>query len=413
MRVNEKPHNKPGPKPKPPLRSKDLRGAKYLASVMDLLRPLRVHKDCPNRDLHFDEYVAYLLLYFFNPLVTSLRGLQQVSTLEKVQRKLGLPRFSLGSFSEARNVFDPALLEPLIAELVEQAGAAGVDPRLSALDVAATIADGTPIRALPKMVWALWRDDEHRAAKVHLEFSLPSGVPTRATVTDHNTMEGHVLRQTLTAGKLYLLDRGYNDYGLLAAILEASSSFLLRLPSRAVYELLEERPLDAEARARGVVRDVVVKLGCADSPELHERRLRLVEVRVPDLGTLLGRPRRVVDRKTKQYRAAKPEHVLLLVTDRLDLDAALVADLYRYRWQIELFFRWLKMVLRADRLISLSQNGLTLVVYSALIASLLIVLWTGRKPTKRTYEMLCLYLMGWANENEVEAHLARLAAASD
>jgi hypothetical protein len=381
--------------------------------VLDRLRPLRAYKDCPNRDLHFDEYTAYLLLYFFNPIVTSLRGLQQVSTLEKIQRKLRLPRFSLGSFSEARNVFDPALLEPLIAELVEQAGAVGADPRLSALGVAATIADGTPIRALPKMVWALWRDDEHRAAKVHLEFSLLKGVPARATVTDHNTMEGHVLRQTLTAGKLYILDRGYNDYGLLAAILDAASSFLLRLPSSAVYEVLEERPLDTEARARGVVRDIVVKLGCACSPELHERRLRLVEVRVPDLGTLLGRPRRVVDRKTKQYRAAKPEHVLLLATDRLDLDAALVADLYRYRWQIELFFRWLKMVLRADRLISLSQNGLTLVVYSALIASLLIVLWTGRKPTKRTYEMLCLYLLGWANEDEVEAHLARLAAADE
>jgi len=411
--MSEVAHNKPGPRPKPKLRSKDIRGAKYLASVLELLRPLSVHRDCPNRKLHFDEYIAYLLLYFFNPIVTSLRGLQQVSTLEKVQRKLRLPRFSLGSFSEARNVFDPALLEPLIAQLVEQAGAAGADPRLSALDVAATIADGTPIRALPKMVWALWRDDEHRAAKVHLEFSLLKGVPAHATVTDHNTMEGHVLRHSLTAGKLYILDRGYADYGLLAAILEAGSSFLLRLPSNAVWEVLEERPLDGEARERGAVRDVVVKLGCADSPELHERRLRLVEVRVPDLGTLLGRPRRVVDRKTKQYRAAKPEHVLLLVTDRLDLDAALVADLYRYRWQIELFFRWLKMVLRADRLISLSQNGLTLVVYSALIASLLIVLWTGRKPTKRTYEMLCLYLLGWANEDEVEAHLARLASASE
>ncbi len=411
--MNEVAHGQPGPTPKPPLRSEDIRGAKYLASVLDRLRPLRVHKDCANRDLHFDEYIAYLLLYFFNPVVTSLRGLQQVSTLEKVQRKLGLPRFSLGSFSEARNVFDPALLEPLIAQLVEQAAAAGPDPRLAALDVAATIADGTPIRALPKMVWALWRDEEHRAAKVHLEFSLLKGVPARATVTDHHTMEGHVLRQTLAAGKLYILDRGYADYGLLAAILDASSSFLVRLPSNAVYEVLEERPLDAEARRRGVVRDVVVKLGCAHSPELHGRRLRLVEVRVPDLGTLLGRPRRVVDRKTKQYRAAKPEHILVLATDRLDLDAALVADLYRYRWQIELFFRWLKMVLRADRLISLSQNGLTLVVYSALIASLLIVLWTGRKPTKRTYEMLCLYLMGWANEDEVEAHLARLAPASE
>jgi hypothetical protein len=402
----------PGPRPKPKIRDRDLRGAKYLRSVLDLLRPLHSHQDCENRKLHFDEYVAYLLLHFFNPIVTSLRGLQQVSTLEKVQKKLGLPRFSLGSFSEAGHVFDPALLEPLLAGLVDEATAAGADPRLAALDVAATVVDGTAIRALPKMVWALWRDDEHRAAKAHVEFSLLRGVPTRATLTDHHAAETRVLRQSLAADKLYVLDRGYADYGLLAAILDARSSFLVRLPRSAVTEVLEERPLDAEARRRGVVRDVVVTLGCAASPELHGRQLRLVEVRVPDLGTLLGHPRRVVDRKTKLFRAAKAEHVLLLVTDRLDLDAALVADLYRYRWQIELFFRWFKTILRANRLLSLSQNGMTLVVYCGLIASLLITLWTHRKPTKRTYEMICLYLMGWADEGEVEAHLERLDAAS-
>ncbi len=186
------PRRKPGPKPKPKLRSKDIRGARPLHKVMHLLRPLHAHKDCSNRTLHFDEYVAYLLLYFFNPIVTSLRGLQQVSTLRKM-RTLRLPRFSLGSFSEARNVFDPSLLEPLIAGLVAEATEANADPRLTALGVAATVADATPIRALPKMLWALWRDDEHRAAKVHLEYSLLKGVPTRATVTDHNTTEGHVL----------------------------------------------------------------------------------------------------------------------------------------------------------------------------------------------------------------------------
>lgn len=95
---------------KPAIRARDVRGARYLHNVMDLLRPLRSHKGCANRTLHYDEYVAYLLLYFFNPVVTSLRGLQQVSTLEQVRRRFHLPGFSLGSFSEARNVFDPSLL---------------------------------------------------------------------------------------------------------------------------------------------------------------------------------------------------------------------------------------------------------------------------------------------------------------
>ena len=121
--------------------------------------------------------------------------------------------------------------------------------------------------------------------------------------------------------------------------------------------------------------------------------------------------RRPVDRKTKAFRAQRTETVLLLATDLLDLPAELIALIYRCRWQIELFFRWFKIILKADHLLSQSRNGLTIVIYCALIASLLIVLWTGRKPTKRTYEMLCHYFAGWVEDDEWEAYLGRLRRA--
>ena len=82
---------------------------------------------------------------------------------------------------------------------------------------------------------------------------------------------------------------------------------------------------------------------------------------------------------------------------------------YRYRWQIELFFRWMKCVLGCRHLLSTCQNGVEIQVYMALIASLLITMWTGRKPTKRTYEMLCLYFQGWAELDELVAHIESLA----
>lgn len=63
--------------------------------------------------------------------------------------------------------------------------------------------------------------------------------------------------------------------------------------------------------------------------------------------------------------------ILIRLTDLLELEVVLLALLYRRRWQIELFFRWFKKVLQADRLLALSENGLTLVVYCALIASML------------------------------------------
>ena len=103
--------------------------------------------------------------------------------------------------------------------------------------------------------------------------------------------------------------------------------------------------------------------------------------------------------------------MLWLVTDKLDLAADLVALAYKYRWTVKLFFRWLKCILGCRHLLSTCPNGVTIQVYMALIASLLITLRTGRKPTKRTFEMLQYYLLGWASEEEMERHLKRLAAA--
>ena len=110
---------------------------------------------------------------------------------------------------------------------------------------------------------------------------------------------------------------------------------------------------------------------------------------------------RIVDRDGKITE-------LWLITDRLDLDAELVTLAYRYRWTVELFFRWLKCVLGCKHLLANNQNGVEIQVYTALIASLLITLWVGRKPTKRTDEMLCFYFQGWASLDELTAHLNQL-----
>lgn len=94
--------------------------------------------------------------------------------------------------------------------------------------------------------------------------------------------------------------------------------------------------------------------------------------------------------------SARPgeETRLVLVTNRMDLDAQMIALADRYRWQIVLFSRWLKCLLGCQHLLSTSQNGAALQVYAALIASLLITLWNGRKPTKWNYETPCFNFQG-------------------
>src|SRR3990170_4986355 len=99
-------------------------GLKYFDRLMPLFAPLHdvgcARDKAGNRKLHMDQYCTLTMLFLFNPIVTSLRGLQQASELRKVQRKLGCLRAGLGSLSEATDVFEPKRLKEIIAELGEQ-----------------------------------------------------------------------------------------------------------------------------------------------------------------------------------------------------------------------------------------------------------------------------------------------------
>jgi hypothetical protein len=383
---------------KPPLRAKDLQGFKYFDLVLPLLARLHdagtAGDKAHNRRLFFDQYVALELLYFFNPILTSLNGLLQASALDKVRKTTGSGHVSKGAFSEAQGVFAAPLLEGIIAELAERV--APVSPAAEGAALKDLVAvDGSLLPALPRMAWALWLDDQHKAAKMHVHFEVLRGIPLRVSVTEGNGSETVQLRQHLQAGRLYVIDRGYAEYQLFQDIIDAKSSFIGRLRDNAVWEVVEERSLSDKARAAGVLSDRVVWLGGEQSGKVFKQQLRVLEVATG-----------------KKEANGKPE-VLLLATDRLDLEAELVALGYRFRWSVELFFRWLKRILGMRHLIAESANGLRIQVYVAIIASLLLSLWVGKKPTKLTYEMFCLYFAGWASEQELTAHIEKLHQEED
>jgi hypothetical protein len=380
-------------KPRTPIRAKDLKGLKYfkvLVPVLDRLHENATARDhAGNRRLFYDQYACLLLLFFFNPIVKSLRGIQQASTLDKVQRLFGCDRVSRGSLSEASRVFDPALLHALLGDLATQTLPLVHGKEAEALR-GLTAVDGSLLPALPKMAWALWLDPQHRAAKMHVHFDVLKGVPVDATVTTANDAETQQLRSTLQAQRLYVIDRGYAEYQLFQDILDKGSDFIGRIRDNAVWDVVEERPLTAAARAVGVQSDRIVWLGG------------------PQSGSVFKQPVRVVAVATGKTDAHGRPEVLLLATSRLDLAAELVALGYQYRWTVELFFRWLKCILGCRHLLANSRAGVTIQVYLALIASLLISLWVGRKPTVRTLEMLQFYFTGWATEDELLAHLDQL-----
>jgi len=379
--------------PKPPVAVEDLQGFRYLRHFGALWQPLR---DCAvdkagNRTFFYDQYLALLLLYYFTPALTSLRGLQQAAGLDKVQQALGLPKApGLGTLSAAARDFDPGLLQPILAELAGRAVPV-VDGHEAEALAGLTAVDGSIFRALPRMVWALWMDARHKGLKLHLHFDVFKGVAVKAALTPAACSEIEQMERALEAGRLYVQDRGYACYKLLGDILRAGSSFIGRLKENTAFTAQQERPVGADARQAGVTRDVVAsKLGTDHHKDEVGQPVRLVWVHTGKAGGD-GRP-----------------EVLLLCTDRLDLDAELVALGYKYRWWVELFFRWLKCILGCRHLLSTDLGGLTIQVYAALIASLLVSLCTGRKPAKRTFEMLCFYFAGWATAEEVQRHLEKL-----
>ena len=125
MEVDGNTHSTPTEKAKlteqAKLTEKDITVLKYFGQIARLLH--RLHDDACDRDtagnrtLHYDGYCRLMLLSFFNPIVTSLRGLQQASELKNVQAKLGCARASLGSLSESTTVFDAERLKGIIGEL--------------------------------------------------------------------------------------------------------------------------------------------------------------------------------------------------------------------------------------------------------------------------------------------------------
>jgi IS4 transposase len=398
---------------KPKVREKDVRGLKYfdqLAPLLERLHDVGCDTDrASNRTLHFDNYCMLVLLFLFNPIITSVRGLQQASELKNVQKKLGCPRTSLGSLSESVSCFDPDRLKGIIAELGGQLEPLDRDSRLGDLRHTVTLVDGTLLAALPRMAEASWRKRVKGSGLVkwhlHTHFEVDRHVPRRIDVTPDGGGawdERAVLDRTVEPDRLYVMDRGYAKFTLFNTIVAAKSSYVCRLRDNSAYDVLEKRPLTDADRAARVTGDAVVALGGSSKPDARpDHPIRLV--------TIAAKPHQSIGHYGRRGSTGQScDGVLRIATNLLDVPAEIVALLYHYRWTIEIFFRFFKQILGCRHLLSHKQRGIEIQAYCAVIACMLISLWTGKKPTLRTYEMVCWYLIGLADLEELLAHLGRL-----
>jgi hypothetical protein len=378
----------------PPFTEKDLGHWKLLLSFRQHLdaalqhHPLPASWEDPNRDLSAPDYLSLFLFGLLNPVTQTLRGLAAASLLERVQQEVCARVVPRSTFSDAQQVLDPALLEKVFAELSAQIPAAPPDARLGQWQWLAH--DGSLFAALPRMSWALYGGGRPKAngkvscaVKLHLSLHVLADKPVRATVRPGNQCERQVWQEHWERGAAYLGDRLFaQNYRLLAQLENKGCAYVLRLREATHIVVEEELPLSDADRAAGVTRQAWARLG--QDARKRSGRLRVVWI-----------------------EGEKEPVILVTNLEPAALSAALVGQLYRQRWKVELFFRWVKCILGCGHWLAESQRGVTIQIYLALIAALLLQLYTGRRPTKRMMELIRWYQCGMASGAELERGLAQ------
>ena len=390
------------------IQAKDVTGLKYFEQLAPLLK--RLHDDgcerdkAGNRGLHYDQYCMLMLLYLFNPVVTSLRGIQQASELKKVQKKFECARSSLGSLSEATSVFEADRLKEIMEELGDQLEPLAQDKRLADIQQTMTLVDGSLIAALPKIMEASWRkaNDGNGMIKwrLHTHFEVLRGVPTRIDVTPNGGGEYDeraVLADVIEPDRLYVTDRGYAKFALFNKIVKANSSYVCRLRDNSVWTVIEEKYRNDDAALDEIISDEVVEFSKGSG---LDHKVRVICIRV--------NPHTTRGKYRGGSSGVDSDGILRIATNLLDVPAEVIGLIFSQRWAIEIFFRFFKHMLGCRHLVSHDQNGIEIQTYCAIIACMLIALWTGKKPTLRTYEMICFYFIGMAEEDELMAHIEKL-----
>jgi len=341
----------------------------------------------PRRRLTASRYLSLFLFGLLNPVVRTMRGLCQASRLARVQAEVCGRTVSLGSFSETQHVLEPALLEKVFEQLSQSLPAHQPhEPLLAQWHWLAR--DGSLFRALPRMEWALYGAGRagapNRAVRLHLSLNLLEDKPEVVAVRPGKECERAVWRQQWKPGQAYVGDRYFaEDYKAFGELEAKNCSYVLRLREPVAIQVQQELPLSQADQQSGVLRQAWVQLGARE--KYRSVRLRWVWVRTAQGNTLM------------LASNLSPEQ----------LSAELIWLLYRKRWQIELFFRWVKCILGCQHWLAESRVGATIQIYLALIAALLVQLYTGRKPSKRLMELIYLHQCGYATAAELTAGLEK------
>jgi hypothetical protein len=203
--------------------------------------------------------------------------------------------------------------------------------------------------------WAEFRATK-AAVKLHTLLDLRGAIPTFIHISDGKLHDVNVLDLlTPEPGAYYVMDRGYLDFERLYALHQAGSFFVTRAKSNSKFKRVLSQPVD---RTTGLICDQIVELTVFYSQQGYPERLRRIRYRDPE-----GR-------------------ALVFLTNHLSLPALTICALYKSRWQVELFFKWIKQHLRIKRFLGNSENAVKTQVWIAVAVYVLVAIVRKRLDLK-------------------------------
>jgi len=389
-----------------PLWPETVVGGKYVSSLETLLQALRPPDAHGNRILHADDVLVCYLLAFFNPSIRSLRTVEDFSETRQAQRYLTVDRIPKSTLSDFQRVADSAAWGPIVA-LLKAEVQRQPRPRTRLPDTLKRVlaVDGSFFSVAADVAWAFKQRGgvrgpsprptrARRAARLDVHLDVATWLPEVISVAGGESEAAHA-REAIVPGAIHVYDRGIFSFELVAAHAHRGASFVHRLrepgPRTPRFEADEDRPLTDADRKAGVISDRLGRLVGSQHRAAPPGRYREVVIAAP----------------------GEPGGQVRLLTDVPDVPAHVIGQIYRYRWQVELFFRWLKGCARFRGAFSETPAGIRMQFYVCLIAMLLIHLRTGMRPSKYALNLLGMVVAGSASWEEIQPILARRSRERD
>ena len=200
--------------------------------------------------------------------------------------------------------------------------------------------------------WAQFRGTKG-AIKLHTLLDLRGNIPTFIHISDGKEHEVNILDDLIVeAGAFYVMDRGYLDFFRLYRLTKACAFFVIRAKKNLACQRIYSSPVD---RSTGLICDQTVVLTGPNSSLYYPDKLRRIKL-----------------------RDAESDKVLVFLSNNFDLPPATIAQLYRSRWQIELFFKWIKQNLRIKAFYGTSENAVKTQIWIAVTVYLVIAILKKR-----------------------------------